>query len=279
MAVIGVPSNIFLFITCQPIQTNPSREHSFPREEPHLINTPHVLQTLRCITFFSFPFKYAKSHGTFFYVPNPNPKFSSFSTNHAKGETLLQLHPRPPLPRKLLRHDLSRCVFLWMALTPHFPCFHVTSLNVTSLRTNTGAELTAKFHVQGILNWEPQHRALRPVREPWHRALVRWRRRSRHLLGLGRATGSRPEPRPTPWSVPGSWSPTGCSLEVWSRESPSSITAIRSVFKSRWLVGLGSRVAPFAPGFTLWSLSVTRWRLCSLPTTVREDWFLLLIVM
>lgn len=42
-------------------------------------------------------------------------------------------------------------VFLWMAFTPHFPCFHVTSLNVTSLRTNTGAELTAKFHVEGVL--------------------------------------------------------------------------------------------------------------------------------
>ncbi|KAG5126453.1 hypothetical protein JHK82_027288 [Glycine max] len=90
---------------------------------------------------------------------NPMAPSSTYQTQNS--------HPSPPtMPRAKnsfsfnLDHlsRISYCamislvaVFLWMAFTPHFPCFHVTSLNVTSLRTNTGAELTAKFHVEGVL--------------------------------------------------------------------------------------------------------------------------------
>ncbi|TKY53154.1 hypothetical protein E2542_SST24678 [Spatholobus suberectus] len=42
-------------------------------------------------------------------------------------------------------------VFLWLAFTPHLPSFQVTSVNVTSLSTTTGGELTATFHVDGAL--------------------------------------------------------------------------------------------------------------------------------
>lgn len=96
-------------ITCK------SRHTHFRHEEPHLIHTPQC--------FFSFSFLYVQSHGTFFYVPNP--KLSSFTTNHAEGEKLLQLQPRPSLPNKLLRHDLScRCVFMdgFHTPLPVLPC-------------------------------------------------------------------------------------------------------------------------------------------------------------
>ncbi|KAK7355002.1 hypothetical protein VNO80_14247 [Phaseolus coccineus] len=61
-------------------------------------------------------------------------------------------------------------VFLWMSLTPHAPRFQLTSLTVTSLATNTGAELTAKFYVNSVLSnpnfalsvfYETLHLALR----------------------------------------------------------------------------------------------------------------------
>ncbi|CAJ1967251.1 unnamed protein product [Sphenostylis stenocarpa] len=41
--------------------------------------------------------------------------------------------------------------FLWMAFTPQAPRFQLTSLTVTSLATNTGAELTATFNVNAVL--------------------------------------------------------------------------------------------------------------------------------
>ncbi|WVY95935.1 hypothetical protein V8G54_028086 [Vigna mungo] len=43
-------------------------------------------------------------------------------------------------------------VLLWLAFTPHALRFQLTSLIVTSLATNTAAELTAKFHVNAVLS-------------------------------------------------------------------------------------------------------------------------------
>ncbi|QCE05153.1 hypothetical protein DEO72_LG9g153 [Vigna unguiculata] len=42
-------------------------------------------------------------------------------------------------------------VLLWLAFTPHTPRFQLTSLIVTSLATNSAAELTAKMHVNAVL--------------------------------------------------------------------------------------------------------------------------------
>ncbi|RDX73809.1 NDR1/HIN1-like protein 6, partial [Mucuna pruriens] len=42
-------------------------------------------------------------------------------------------------------------MFLWIAFTPRFPSFQVTSVTVISLSTNTAAELTATFDVDVIL--------------------------------------------------------------------------------------------------------------------------------